>query len=248
MNLCRQASQAIEDGYTIIVLSDRGVNAEWAPIPSLLATGAVHHHLIREGTRTKCGIVVESGEPREVMHFCLLVGYGAGAINPYLAYATMAGMIHDGQSEGRQRGRGGRAFHQGARQEPGQGRVEDGHLDRPELSRRADFRSDRAEQGSRRQVFHLDAVARRRRRSRRDRARSRRIATSWRTTADPNLDGELDVGGQYQWRRRGEFHMYNPNTIAKLQHAVRSGNYRLFKEYTRLVDDQAAISRPCAAC
>ncbi len=95
--LCREASKAIENGYTIIVLSDRGVNPEFAPIPSLLATGAVHHHLIREGTRTKCGLIVESGEPREVMHFCLLIGYGAGAVNPYLAYATLAGMIEDGQ-------------------------------------------------------------------------------------------------------------------------------------------------------
>ncbi|MGH7248968.1 MAG: glutamate synthase central domain-containing protein, partial [Pseudomonadota bacterium] len=95
--LCRKASEAIGHGYTILILSDRGVNDEWAPIPSLLATGAVHHHLIREGTRTKCGLVVESGEPREVMHFCLLVGYGAGAINPYLAYATLASMIQDGR-------------------------------------------------------------------------------------------------------------------------------------------------------
>ena len=95
--LCRQASAAIDKGYTIIVLSDRGVNVDWAPIPSLLATAAVHHHLIREGTRTRCGLVVESGEPREVMHLCLLIGYGAGAINPYLAYATLGGMIQDGQ-------------------------------------------------------------------------------------------------------------------------------------------------------
>ena len=95
--LCKGASDAIESGYTIIVLSDRGVNAEHAAIPALLATGAVHHHLIREGTRTRAGLVVESGEPREAMHFCLLVGYGAGAVNPYLAYATMAGMIRDGQ-------------------------------------------------------------------------------------------------------------------------------------------------------
>ena len=95
--LCKGASDAIESGYTIIVLSDRGVNADYAAIPALLATGAVHHHLIREGTRTRAGLVVESGEPREAMHFCLLVGYGAGAVNPYLAYATMAGMIRDGQ-------------------------------------------------------------------------------------------------------------------------------------------------------
>src|SRR5579875_873249 len=94
--LCAAASEAVAAGYTIIVLSDRGVNRELAPIPSLLATSAVHHHLIREGTRTRVGLVVESGEPREVMHFCLLMGYGAGAINPYLAFATMAGMIREG--------------------------------------------------------------------------------------------------------------------------------------------------------
>ena len=86
--LCRQASRAIEDGTSLIILSDRGVNAQHAPIPSLLATSAVHHHLIREGTRTKVGLVVESGEPREVQHFALLIGYGAGAINPYLALAS----------------------------------------------------------------------------------------------------------------------------------------------------------------
>ncbi len=94
--LCGRASQAIADGYTIIVISDRGMDAEHAAIPSLLATGAVHHHLIREGTRTQAGLVVESGEPREVMHFCLLIGYGAGAINPYLAFSTLGGMIREG--------------------------------------------------------------------------------------------------------------------------------------------------------
>ncbi len=82
------------------MLSDRGVDATHAAIPCLLACSGVHHHLIREGTRTRCGIVVESGEPREVMHFCLLVGYGAAAVNPYLAFATMAEMIRDGASLG----------------------------------------------------------------------------------------------------------------------------------------------------
>ena len=92
-----RSSRAIADGYTIVVLSDRGVDPERAPIPSLLATSAVHHHLIREGTRTRCGLVIESGEPREAMHFCVLVGYGACAVNPYLAFATLAGMIEDGR-------------------------------------------------------------------------------------------------------------------------------------------------------
>src|SRR5215813_12596798 len=94
--LCSRASQAVAAGKTILVLSDRSVDATHVPIPSLLATAAVHHHLIREGTRMRVGIVVESGEPREVMHFCLLLGYGAGAVNPYLAYETLRDMVTQG--------------------------------------------------------------------------------------------------------------------------------------------------------
>ncbi len=237
-NLCREASKAIADGYTIIVLSDRGVNGEWAPIPSLLATGAVHHHLIREGTRTKCGLVVESGEPREVMHFCLLVGYGAGAINPYLAFATLAGMIHDDQLKGVTEEEAVEHFVKAL----GKSLIK--------VASKMGISTVQSYRGA--QIFEaiglgkevvdqyftwtasrvggvgLDIIAR-------ESANRHKVAYN----ADPNLDGELDVGGQYQWRRRGEFHMYNPNTIAKLQHSVRSGNYRLFKEYTRLVDEQS---------
>ncbi|HKV55523.1 MAG TPA: glutamate synthase large subunit, partial [Candidatus Binataceae bacterium] len=237
-DLCRRASQALEDGYTIIVLSDRGVNHEWAPIPSLLATGAVHHHLIREGTRTKCGIVVESGEPREVMHFCLLVGYGAGAINPYLTYATMAGMIHDGRLK------------DVGEEEAVEHFVKALGKSLIKVASKMGISTVQSYRGA--QIFEaiglskevvdkyftwtasrvggvgLDVIAR-------ESVNRHKLAYQ----ADPNLDGELDAGGQYQWRRRGEFHMYNPNSIAKLQHAVRSGNYRLFKEYSQLVDDQS---------
>ncbi|MEK7220786.1 MAG: glutamate synthase central domain-containing protein, partial [candidate division NC10 bacterium] len=94
--LCRRASQAIERGYNILILSDRGVDLEHAPIPSLLATAGVHHHLIREGTRTKVGLVIESGDAREVHHCALLLGYGAGAVNPYLAFETLDDMIRQG--------------------------------------------------------------------------------------------------------------------------------------------------------
>jgi glutamate synthase (NADPH) large chain len=237
-DLCRRASAAIDDGYTIIVLSDRGVSAGWVPIPSLLATSAVHHHLIREGTRTKCGIVVESGEPREVMHFCLLVGYGAGAINPYLAYATMAGMIHDGQ------------IADVSEEEAVEHFIKAVGKSLIKVASKMGISTVQSYRGA--QIFEaiglskaivdqyftwtasrvggvgLEVIAR-------ESANRHKLAYQ----ADPNLDGELDAGGQYQWRRRGEFHMYNPNTIAKLQHSVRSGNYRLFKDYTRLVDDQS---------
>src|SRR4029077_17616332 len=87
--LCRRASLSIQDGYTILIVSDRGINSQYAPIPSLLAMTAVHNHLVREGSRTQVALIIESGEPREIMHFCLLIGYGASAVNPYLAIETL---------------------------------------------------------------------------------------------------------------------------------------------------------------
>src|SRR5581483_8113064 len=95
-DLCAAASRAVADGYAFIILSDRGIDEQTAPIPSLLATSAVHHHLVREGTRTQVGLIVESGEAREVMHFALLIGYGASAVNPYLAFETLADMEKQG--------------------------------------------------------------------------------------------------------------------------------------------------------
>jgi glutamate synthase (NADPH) large chain len=97
--LCKRASWAIEAGYSLLILSDRGVSPESAPIPALLALTAVHHHLIREGTRTRVALIVESGEPREVMHFCLLIGYGASAVNPYLAIETLENQAMRGHAE-----------------------------------------------------------------------------------------------------------------------------------------------------
>src|SRR5439155_556387 len=95
-DLCARAARAVADGCTVLFLSDRGVDDGHVPIPSLLATAAVHHHLIREGTRMRCGLVVESGEPREIQHFCLLLGYAAGAVNPYLAFETLRDMVAEG--------------------------------------------------------------------------------------------------------------------------------------------------------
>jgi len=95
-DLFSRVNQAIQDGINVVVLSDRGVNSEWAPIPSLLAVAGVHHHLIRAGTRTRVGLVLESGEPREVHHFFVADRYGCGAINPYLAFETLDDMIRQG--------------------------------------------------------------------------------------------------------------------------------------------------------
>jgi glutamate synthase (NADPH) large chain len=236
--LCRDASKAIEAGSTIIVLSDRGVNQDYAAIPALLATGAVHHHLIREGTRTRAGLVVESGEPREAMHFCLLIGYGAGAVNPYLAFATMAGMIRDGRLRDIDQETAVHNFIKAV------GKSITKVASKMGISTTQSYRGAQIFEAigvaqdvidkyfswtpSRVGGVGLEAIA-----------RETAARHSYAFKADPTLDGELDVGGQYQWRRRGEYHMYNPNTIAKLQHSVRSGNFRMFKDYTRLVDEQS---------
>ncbi|HEY6394155.1 MAG TPA: glutamate synthase large subunit, partial [Candidatus Binataceae bacterium] len=237
-DLCRLASEAIDKGFTIIVLSDRGVDAVHAPIPSLLATGAVHHHLIREGTRTHVGLVVESGEPREPMHFCLLAGYGAGAVNPYLAFATMSGMIDDGRLRDIDEETAIHNFVKAV------GKSMTKVASKMGISTIQSYRGAQIFEaiGLNREVIDkyftwtasrvggvgLGAIA-----------RETAIRHTYAFQNLPNLNGELDAGGQYQWRRRGEYHMYNPNTIAKLQHAVRSGNYRIFKEYTRLVDEHS---------
>ncbi len=237
--LCRAASQAISDGHTIVVLSDRGVNAEFAPVPSLLAIAAVHHHLIREGTRTRCGLVVESGEPREAMHFCLLAGYGAGAINPYLAYAAIAGMIDDARLRDIDEDTAVHNFIKAVTKSMIKVASKMGistlqSYRGAQIFEAIGLSRDIIDQyftwtASRVGGVGLDAIA-----------RETLVRHRHAFEADPKLDGELDVGGQYQWRRRGEFHMYNPSTIAKLQHSVRSGNYRVFKEYTRLVDEQSS--------
>ena len=166
--ICALAERAVRDGYNIIILSDRAVSAERVPIPALLATSATHHHLIRKGLRTSVGLVVESGEPREVHQFCMLAGYGAEAINPYLAFETLE--AHAPELEEKiTRLRGRQALHQGDRQGHPQGHVQDGHLDLPVLLRRADLRCRRPLNRIRGQVLHRHGDADRRRRPCRDR-------------------------------------------------------------------------------
>ena len=170
------AEKAVRDGYNIIILSDRKASAERVPMPSLLACAAVHHHLIREGLRTSVGLVVESGEPREVHHFACLAGYGAEAINPYLAFETLVAMKDRAAAEARREGNR-QALHQVGRQGPAQGDVQDGHLDLSVLLRRADFRRGRPEGGIRRDLFHRHRHPHRRRRPAGDRGRSRAPAS-----------------------------------------------------------------------
>ncbi len=236
--LCRRASEAVADGHTIIILSDRGTDARHAPIPSLLATAAVHHHLIREGTRMQIGLVVETGEPREVQHFCLLLGYGAGAVNPYLAYET----LRDLAAEGIVKGVDGDDAVKNYRKAVDKGVLK--VMTKMGISTLQSYRGAQIFEAiglnsevieryftwtaSRIEGVGLDVLA-----------RETELRHDHAFKIAPNLDGDLEVGGQYQWRRRGEHHMYNPNTVALLQHAVRAGSYKKFREFTAAANDES---------
>ncbi len=236
--LCRRASQAISSGYGILVLSDRGVTRDQAPIPALLAVSAIHHHLIREGTRTQVGFVIESGEPREVHHFALLLGYGAAAINPYLAFESINDLIHQGALDGVERDQAVanfiKAINKGVvkviskmgistiQSYCGAQVFEAIGLDQDFVDRYFTWTPSRI--GG----IGLDAIA--------EEVRMRqKLAFPDRHAEAQTLDG----GGQYSYRREGELHLFNPETIHKLQHACRLGSYEVFKEFSKLIDDQS---------
>ncbi|MEK6718625.1 MAG: glutamate synthase central domain-containing protein, partial [candidate division NC10 bacterium] len=236
--LCRRASQAIERGYNILILSDRGVDLEHAPIPSLLATAGVHHHLIREGTRTKVGLVIESGDAREVHHCALLLGYGAGAVNPYLAFETLDDMIRQGIVPGLDHKKAVKnyikALNKGILKvisKMGISTIQS--YCGAQIFEAVGLSREFVEQyftwtASRIGGVGLEVIAE-------EAIRRHRSAFPDRLVAKP----DLPWGGEYQWRRDGEYHLFNPDTVFKLQHATRSGQYTIFKEYTRLVDDQS---------
>ncbi len=235
--LCRQASRAVAEGNTYVILSDRGVDARHAPIPALLATSGVHHHLIREGSRVKIGLVIETGEPREVHHMALLLGYGAGAINPYLAFETLDDMIGQGLLPGLDHKSAVtnyiKALNKGVLKVISKMGISTIHsyrgaqifeaigLNREFVDRYFTWTASRIG-GIGIDVIAQEALLRHQRAY----------------PARPVGPSELDGGGEYQWRRDGEYHLFNPETVFKLQHATRSGQYRIFKEYTALVDNQ----------
>ena len=237
--LCAQASQAIQDGAAIIILSDRGVDAQQAPIPSLLATSAVHHHLIREGARTRVGLVVESGEPREVHHFCLLLGYGAGAINPYLALATVQDLAERGELNGTKPDYAVKNYIKA--NEKGLLKV----MSKMGISTVQSYRGAQIFEAvglnqdlidryftwtpSRVEGIGLEVVE--------EEQLQRHQFAFPAQEIDATLD--LDPGGAYQWRRHGEVHQWNPDTIAKLQYATRANSWQSYQEFSRAVNDQS---------
>jgi glutamate synthase (ferredoxin) len=235
--LSRKAARAVEDGHDIIILSDRNHDDTLAPIPALLAVGAVHHHLLRQGTRTRTSLVVESGEPREVHHFCLLIGYGASAINPYLAFETLHDMVRTGMLKldpHKAEKNFIKAVNKGVTKvlsKMGISTVQSYHgaqvFEAIGLSQDligAYFAGTSSRVGG----IGIDVVAEEVKR-RHDRAfvPGRRVVRLG-----------LSPGGEYQWRRDGEYHLANPLTIHRLQHAVRTGDYGAYKEYAELINDQ----------
>jgi glutamate synthase (NADPH/NADH) large chain len=235
-----KVSAAIADGANIIVLSDRHSNGELAPIPSLLLTSAVHHHLIREKARTRVGLVVEAGDAREVHHMALLVGFGAAAVNPYLAFETIEDMIRHGFIEGPTRTAAVRNYIKAA----GKGVLK--VMSKMGISTVGSYTGAQVFEAiglghdvvdeyftgvvSRLGGVDLDVLA-------------REVIERHRKAHPQNptelAHRELDGGGEYQWRREGEYHLFNPETVFRLQHASRTKRYDIFKEYTSLVDDQA---------
>ncbi len=237
--LCDEASAAVADGVSILILSDRGTDRDHVAIPALLAVGAVHHHLIREGTRTKTGIVVESAEPREVHHMAALIGYGAGGINPYLALETLEDLCNSGMMTSDV------DFHAAEKNY-----VKALHKGVLKVMSKMGISTLQSYRGA--QIFEAVGLAQefvdqyftwtpsriggvgvddieRETRARHSYAYPERA-----------IAGILDLkpGGYYQWRRDGEYHMYNPDTISLLQHSTRSNNFESFQQFTKLIDEE----------
>jgi len=239
-----EASAAVEDGYEVIVLSDRATDEDRVPIPSLLAVGGVHHHLIREGTRTDTGLVLESGQPFLVHHFCTLVGYGADAVNPYLAYETIEKI---GREDELRLTESWREEQPEATPDEAVGRyveaVEDGIQ---KVMSKMGISTLESYKGA--QIFEAVGL-------KSDFVDEYFYGTTSRTEGvgievleDDLLErhdfgfedqeDELDPGGEIEWTQGGEFHAWRSGTVRKLQSAVREGDYETYKEFSRLMDDR----------
>jgi len=235
--VCAEVDQAIADGATNIILSDRGVDQDHAPIPALLATAGVHHHLIKSGSRTKVGLILESGEPREVHHFAVLIGYGIGAVNPYLAFESIGDLIGKGYVPAMTQEAAEKNYIKGV----GKSLIK--------IMSKMGISTVQSYRGA--QVFEAIGL-------------NKEFVDRYFTWTASRIGGiglaevasevsmrhhhayperqvkrpDLNWGGEYQWRRDGEYHLFNPETVFKLQHATRTGQYEIFKEYTDRVDQQ----------
>lgn len=233
--LCRYAVDAVEDGFEVLILSDRAIDSDHAPIPTLLATAAVHHHLIRKGYRGQVGLVIEAGDVWEVHHFACLIGFGATAINPYLALATINKLkLLNGVDHSQLRKNYIKS-------------INDGLL---KVFSKMGISTLQSYQGA--QIFEILGI-------------NKTVVDQYFTGATSRIQGigldeiaketlakhhfafgkkevpfeRLPVGGNYEWKRKGEFHLFNPQSIHLLQYATRTGDYNTFKKYSKYVNDQS---------
>ena len=235
--LFKTADEAIENGANIFILSDRDFDDKHTPIPALLAVAGLHHHLIRTGMRTEVSIVLESGEPRETHHFCTLLGYGVDAVNPYMAYESIHDLISEGLLEDLSFERAVRGYNKAAVK--GIVKV----MSKMGISTIKSYRGAQIFEAlgisqdvvdkyftwtdSRIGGIGLDIIA--------------KEAELRHEKAYPNVrvNGQvLEEGGQYKWRKKGEYHMYNPETVHLLQFASKTNDYQLYKDYAQRLDDQ----------
>lgn len=235
--LCKSADKAIKDGINLLILSDRGIDSENAAIPALLAVAGLHHHLIREGTRTKVSLILESGEPREVHHFALLLGYGVSAVNPYLAFETLTDIIEQGLLIDLKVKDAIKNYTKAATK--GVVKV----LSKMGISTIQSYRGAQIFEAvgihqsvidkyftwtpSRVGGIGLDVIA-----------KETLINHNRAFSSQEGRDKSLDSGSDFQWRKNGEYHLFNPESITALQEACRNNDYNLFKKYSGLLDDQ----------
>ena len=236
--LCRYATDAVEDGFEVLILTDRAIDSEHAPIPSLLATAAVHHHLIRKGYRGQVGLVIEAGDVWEVHHFACLVGFGATAINPYLAFATIKDLKANSHIK--------TDLDDKQLQKNYVKAVNDGLL---KVFSKMGISTLQSYQGA--QIFEILGI-------------NKSVVDQYFTGTVSRIEGmgldeiakevlskhrfafskqtlpfeQLTAGGVYQWKRKGEFHLFNPQTIHLLQQATKNNDYQTFKKYSKLVNEQ----------
>jgi glutamate synthase (NADPH/NADH) large chain len=236
--LCRKAERVVGDGHNILILSDRGLESERIAIPMLLATAAIHHHLIRKGLRTEVGLVIETGEARQVHDFCLLAGYGAEAINPYLALDTLSNLKDQyppGLTEEKAHKNYIKAAVKGIMKVMSKMGISTYQsYCGAQIFDAVGLKSDFVEKyftgtATRIEGAGLGEIAE-------ETVRRHRLAFS----GAPIYRTMLDVGGEIAYRIRGEEHVWNPKTVGLLQHAVRSGDFKLFRQFTAQVDDQSA--------
>jgi glutamate synthase (NADPH/NADH) large chain len=238
--ICEEIDALIAGGVRFVVLSDRDSDRDLAPIPSLLLTSAVHHHLVRRKTRTQVSLIVEAGDVREVHHVALLIGYGAAAVNPYLAMESVEDLVASGYLEGIESDLAVRNLVKAL----GKGVLK--VMSKMGISTVSSYRGaqvfeaiglshelvDRYFTGTTSKLggVGLDVLAE---------EVARRHRTAYPHSGSSSAHRQLNIGGEYQWRREGEPHLFDPETVFRLQHSSRAQRYDVFKEYTQAVDDQS---------